>query len=186
MQILLKNIKYILLSITLVFCLLAAGCSQQLYRYSAPIEAQHYPVLKYTLVELIGNLPKPLPITLKQAQVLFNNQLHLKNKNELFGFYTAGPFITRDGVIVTNVDLITRKNSKIPVENINFFLDQRQCVSTKLLKNRYNLNIRSLLTLHPVENPAIGYSANLDWGGFGVGTTLDNEDCATSIGVGLK
>lgn len=185
-QVLLKNIRNLVLLVLGTFCLLATGCSQQLSQYSAPIEAQYYPVLKYSLIELIDTLPKPPPITLEQAQALFNNQLHLKIKNDYYSFYEGGPFITQDGIVVTNARIAAKNNSKIPVESIGFSFDQRQCVNTKLLKHKYNFHILYFNTRNPEKHPPISYGAGLDWGGFGVGTSLDNEDCATSIGVGLK
>lgn len=147
----------------LIFCLLGTGCSQQLYQYSAPIEAQHYPVLNYTLIELIDALPKPPPITLEQAQALFNNQLRLKDKNDYYSFYEGGSFITQDGVAITNATIAAKNNSRIPVDSIGFSFDQKQCVSTKLLRNKYNFHVLSLYGPHPPDHPRISCGAGLDW-----------------------
>lgn len=68
-----KLFKSINILILLILCLFVTGCSKQLYQYSAPVEAQYYPVLKYKLIELIDILPKPLPTSLEKAQILFNN-----------------------------------------------------------------------------------------------------------------
>lgn len=185
-QILLKNIKYILLSVLLVFCLLITGCSQQLYRYSAPIEAQHYPVLNYKLIELINALPKSMPTTMEQAQTLFNNQLYLKDKNEYFSFYEGGPFLTQDRVIITSANIAVKNKRMIPVESIGFSFDQKQCVNTEFLNKTFGFHIISLLTPHELDNPLIRYSINLEGSSFGVSTELNNKDCATSIGVALR
>ncbi|CAI3940501.1 unnamed protein product [Commensalibacter communis] len=178
-----KNVKDICLLIITIFCLSVTGCSKQLYQYSAPTEAQHYPVLKYSLIELIDALPKSMPTTTEKVQSLFNHQLHLNSENEFFTFYDGGPFITKDGVVITALDVRARKKSKLPVEMIDFSLDQRQCVSTELLKKKYGFYILSLLSPHPVKHPFISYSIKTKERSFGVETTSDNKNCATSIGV---
>ncbi|CAI3940484.1 unnamed protein product [Commensalibacter communis] len=181
---LLKNIKIPLLFVS-VFCLLETGCSQQLYQYSAPVEAKNYPVLNYKLIELIDALPRSMPTTMEKAQSLFNHQLHLNSENEFFTFYDGGSFITKDGVVITALDVRARKKSKLPVEIFRFSLDQRQCVSTELLKKKYGFNTLSLLSPHPVQHPSISYAIKTEERSFGVNTTSDNKSCATGIGVDM-
>lgn len=178
---LLKSVRFFIL---IPLCLLTTGCSQQLYQYSAPAEAKHYPVLNYKLVELIKALPKPMPTTMEKVQVLFNNQLHLESENDVFSFYDGGPFITKDGVVITALDVRARKNSKLPVEIISFSFDQKQCVSTELLKKKFGFHTLTLLSPHPMQHPPISYSVNFNRTSFGVNTTSDNKDCATGVGIG--
>lgn len=181
---LLKSIRLCKLVPLLVFCLLEIGCSQQLYQYSAPAEAQYYPVLNYKLIGLIEALPKPMPTMMEKVQALFNNQLHIKNENEYTVFYDGGPFITKDGVVITALDIRAGKNSKLPVEIISFSFDQKQCVSTELLKKKFGFHTLTLLSPHPMQHPPISYSVNFNRTSFGVNTTSDNKDCATGVGIG--
>lgn len=179
---LLKNVKFLLL-IFGFFCVLEAGYSKSIYLYDAPPEAQHYPILNYTLIELISVLPKYIPTTLEKAQLLFNNQLHLESDNGYNMSYFGGPFITRDGIVITNADITVRKNSKKAVRNINFSINQKQCVSTDLLKKKFGFHILTFLSPHPVDHPRISYIIHLGKISFAVGTTLDNEGCATGISI---
>lgn len=183
---LLKNIKNLLPLIIGIFCLLGTGCSQHLYRYSAPADAQHYPMLNYKLIELTETLPKSIPANIDKAQALFNNQLYLTDKNDYFSFYEGGPFITQDGVILTRANIAVRNKSMLSVENIGVSLDQKQCVNTEFLNKKFGFHIVSLLTPHELDNPLIRYSKNSEGKSFGVGTSLNNKDCAISINAFLK
>lgn len=180
---LLENIKNFSLLVLGVFCLLGTGCSKQLYQYSAPTEAQHYPLLKYTLIELIDALPKSMPTTMVKAQVLFNNQLYLESENKNFIFYDSKPFITKDGVIITDISVNVRKDHNFSVTRISMGFDQKQCVSTKFLNKKFDLHIISLLTPHKLNNPLISYSIRSEKRSLGVSTILDNKNCALSLGV---
>lgn len=181
----LKNVRFILLLILVVFCLLETGCSTRLYQYSASSEAKNYPILKYKLIELIKDFPKSMPTTLKRVQSLFNDQLHLESKDKYTIFYVGGPFITQDGIVITDVDVRENPNNN-NVIMIAFSIDQKQCVSTKVLKKKFDLYIVVPIFSHPVEHPPIKYARHLDKTSLAVGTTLDNADCATGISISKK
>lgn len=180
---LLKRSKSAFLFLLVIFCLSATGCNQQLYQYSAPVEAKNYPVLNYKLIKLIDAFKKNVPTTLETSQAFFYNKLHIRNETEYASFYSAGPFITRDGVVIQKVEIIAKKDSKTPVINLDLILDQKQCVSTELFKRKFNADKLFVQTFH-LKDPPMGYFGRFDWGSFSVGTTLYNKNCATDVGVG--
>lgn len=158
--------------------------SMPLYKEAVP-EAilKQYPVLPYNFIDLIKALPQPLPTSLERFKKLFNSPLHIKETHDGYIRYVIGPFRTLDGVIIQKVGISTGIKTKEKVKGFGMYLDQKQCVSTKLLKKEFDFLIPRLLSIHPVPNAPILYYTTGEHGRFAMGTTMDYSDCATSVGL---
>ncbi|CAI3953425.1 unnamed protein product [Commensalibacter communis] len=158
--------------------------SMPLYKEAVPEDTvKQYPVLPYKFIDLIKVVPKPLPASLNKFQIIFNNQLHITERQENYVRYMAGPFRTLDGIVIEKVGI--KKGAKIngQVSAFGIHLDPKQCVNTKLLKKEFGFLIPRLLSIHPVPNAPIAFYTTDVNGKFIMGSTMDYPDCATDIGL---